>query len=180
MARPGRKRRADAMRHPCGQVIRETRSQIRAIALAQPHRAGYPASKREDARLESELGRLAVDGEHCGGISDSEYRAGERYKKAVSDYRRAICAPRGTPLSRNAMMIPTGPDMSETPMDEDAVRRAKEVYDGAIHALSGDRRAWHAVDAVAITNIPLRFAVGGIDDLRRGLRRLEKYFGLDR
>lgn len=89
MAKAGRKRNA-TKRQPNGQPSRVGSADImRAVALAQPHRAGLPAEARRDHRAENALGRLFLK----GMISEAECAAGERLAARKAAFGRELASP---------------------------------------------------------------------------------------
>lgn len=168
--RAGRCRKANALRHPGGQLVRGDED-ARHVALAQPHRRGWGVGrdkwgkvtdKRLDQRAESPLGRLCL----AGRITRREYDAGRRFATIVARYRAVISAP--DPLGQRI-------GGSGIPISDGEARERKEAYDEMFRALAdAGHKSQRAVSRACVYGE----AAEDMDALRRGLSTLVEFFFL--
>jgi len=163
VARGGRKRKEGVRRSSNGKSRGESADKVRAVVLAQPHRASLPEALRLDQKAETPLGRLELR----GFITGPEYTAGHRYAEIGRRYMAALGIP-------NSDMRPGPGSMSDFTPNE--VRRRKKAYDDAFECMAGLKGVQREVARVAVherdvTNLKL---------LRCGLQTLARHFGLTR
>ncbi len=126
MGMPGRKPKDAVDRYPCGKVIqpsrRETREQIIAVVVSQPHRA---AQHNADSKLlGSSIGRLY----RAGLIDGRLFNIADRFHKLVERHKRVIGCP-----SENAIALDYGAVKSEgrfigePETDEEKIKREAET-----------------------------------------------------
>jgi hypothetical protein len=145
---------------------------IRAdVAASQPHRRSIRSADQADAKAESELGRMCLQ----GYISDAGYAAGQVYARVVAAYRVTIC----TPVALVGMGG-RGYDCPADPMCGDRLEgcecaRRRNRYDGACEALRSAGADIKVVNEVAVHDGPCR--PEWIMPLRWGLAALVRHFG---
>lgn len=89
-----RTRRKQAKRTASGRISTVgVTEDVRAIALAQPHRRWLPERLRKDQRAENALGRLYL----AGFLSEGQILAGEKFRRLMLEYAAVIEAPRLPP-----------------------------------------------------------------------------------
>lgn len=164
----GRKRK-NVKREPNGREQREPKVDVVAVARTQPHRRLVPEHLAHDARAESFLGRLRLN----GWITPMEYRAGVKYREIVGRYRVLIGGPRGEVSLCGVVVGPWGGSGIE--LDADEIQRRKDAYNGAYEFL--DANAGHRAAVALAWAINERPGVI-VPDLIRALDKLCEHFEL--
>jgi hypothetical protein len=165
-------------RYPSGDLVKEREVlEARIIAFRQPHRQSVPENVRHDPRAETLFGRMMLEGK----ISEVQYNAGVRYRKAVRRYRAHFIPefPNPEPGSIGGYMQPTPPSRRE-PLDDKEERRIFDAREDAYIAIldAGGQRACKAVARVAVWDEqPAGFRW---EDLEKGLNALISHYGLTR
>lgn len=95
MARKGRKRK-DGLRTRSGKLSEANAERaarglqsVMAVALSQPHRVWLGKGRRGDQLAENALGRLLL----AGKITESEYWAGDRWRRLVGEFHQVLASP---------------------------------------------------------------------------------------
>jgi len=147
---------------------------VRAIAAAMPHRrAVHVAALRHDARAETQLGILALNGE----ISDDMYRAGVLLRDCVRRFHAATGIPAH---DRGALPLDGARSGAPREMSEAAVARAKDQHARITRlvietvGVGGAQQVMHLV----VFDVPPQKAAIGLH--RKCLDVLAEYFGLRR
>lgn len=102
-AKLGRPRK-QTIRVDSGRPSRAGAENVRAVALAQPHRAWLPERKRTDQHAESLLGRLYL----AELLTQEQYDAGEKWCRLMREYHYLLASPARpvNPLARVAANDP--------------------------------------------------------------------------
>lgn len=176
--RKGRSRIVEAVRHPCGQVVKRTpeekADEARQVGREARQRV-FGLSVGDSVKPEAgyALGRLRL----TNTISQEQINAGEEYEKVIRRYERAILVKR--PISGGNIDRIGGFDDGDG-TDEDYVEEcnlARRAYGDARRALiDADPLAQMAVDAWVIEN---KAAYGLLGELRTGLNALARLYRVD-
>lgn len=179
MSRAGRKRATLSAREPSGRIERRNTEDVRAVVLRQPHRSTVAPEKRHDQLAECELGRLLL----AEKITRPQYDAGVMWRDLSARFRSAINAPRLTPASIAATMIPVPPDVTGgTDWSVEAAERVERQYFDAHTALycrtTREMAEGIVVDYVVVQERNMSEVRWQVGQLRRGLARLATHWGL--
>lgn len=141
----GRKR-GTGNREPNGRLQRERPVDTRALAAIMPHRRDVPGNCQDDARAESNFGRLLLNGK----ISRAQYYAGIRYRDIVLRYRAVMSIPSHSPPSMAGIIV--GAWRGGRGLSEDDVADRRDAYNAAYEYLEehAGNRGCRAVAHVAI------------------------------
>lgn len=158
-----RTRRKQARRTASGRISTAgVTEDVRAIALAQPHRRWLPERLRKDQRAENALGRLYL----AGFLSEGQVLAGEKFRRLMLEYAAVIEAPRLPPtiMARLSVEIMGRPEpienadkagsVSEVAETEESRRarvlNAVERVRYQLRARDETSRAWRDLYAVTV------------------------------
>lgn len=168
VTRKGRPRKS-GYRKPSGDLIKTAESTVSPIvvALRQPHRRFAPTDRADDARAETHLGQMNMD----GSISNADYNAARRYARIVNRYRAVISSPNPNPPSIAGIME----SRRGSSRDITDARERKAEYDAAFEALSNaGHTAARAVAHMAVYGQPCPY--GAFEPMKRGLGLLREHF----
>ncbi|MDQ0305313.1 hypothetical protein [Ancylobacter polymorphus] len=193
MARKGRKRK-EGRRTRSGKLS-EANSERAArglrgvmdVVLSQPHRAWLGKGRRDDQLAENALGRLLL----AGKITESEYWAGDRWRKLVGEFHQVLASPvmPGSAMGR----------LVADEVDEDSRNREERSGTTVGQETDEERRervlVQHAAAMTAIRRLPDRRQVfvvmesvvlreGAVDEvglkaLRQGLGQLARLWRME-
>jgi hypothetical protein len=168
----GRKRR-NVRRQPNGQPQRDRGLEPRLVANAMPHRQEVAANDRHDAKAESPMGRLLLN----GWISQTQYDAGVAYREIVARYRVVIDAPSANERSMSGVIVGPWGGRGD-PIAEDEVHRRRDKYNAAYEALEcgAGHRAARSVAHCAVHER----GEWELHHLKNGLTALAAHFGFTR
>lgn len=170
--RTGRKRKSGA-RGSTGRLKQEPHDSPQVIAMKMPHRRSVKPDARHDQKAESPLGRLNLN----GFITNEQFRAGEMFASTVARRLSLMGAPNASPPSIAGFMQPGQPgDVSDEPEHVRNARWIKQYDDAYERASQAGHLAMVALRFVAVQGLELPH--GSFPHLLRGLRELERFYGL--
>ena len=177
MARPGRKKRADAERYPGGR-IRQPHQRSKAKDVATAQRLIEAARKRmEDPKWATPLGRLVLEEK----LTARCMMAGEKWAELVGRYHKLVGAPRPTPA---VMERTPGRALEVDPFDEEVARRAKSIErayrraSAAMVSLADGIKVARVVNDLCVRQMYITHEE--LVHARQGLAKLAEHFGFAR
>ncbi len=96
-----------------------------ALAQLMPHRRLVPAAVAHDARAETIIGRLCLNGH----ITTEEYDAAVKYREIIERYRMVIDAP--SPNERSMSGVIVGPWGGSRVISDSEAKERKDKYNAA-------------------------------------------------
>lgn len=156
MARAGRPRKINVARDASGRVSRAGQARdIKAVALAQPHRRGLPKAARADQRAASVAGRLFLG----GYLTEEECEAAARLGRARATFMAELARPvrlsdfvegvrvgamdSGGPQGVSSVM---GRHAASSPSTDDEVRSAIDVPETSEERRERVLRQWSSAE----------------------------------
>lgn len=194
MARKGRKRK-EGRRTRSGKLSEANAERaarglrgVMDVALSHPHRAWLGKGRRSDQLAENALGRLLL----AGKITESEYWAGDRWRKLVGEFHQVLAAP-VMPGSAMGQMVADEVDSdsrnrsersgtaAQRETDEERRERVLVQHSAAMNAirrLSDKRQVFAVMESVVLRDAEVDFAL--LQILKAGLGQLARLWRMER